>query len=103
MALFAVTTAKGPGWRQDHAIRDQQGWEDHARYFDRLVDQGVVVFGGPIDSRHHDEVALLAVRAADESEVRATFGADPWATSGVLRVKDVRSWTIWLDGRGSPT
>jgi hypothetical protein len=93
MALFAVTTAKGPNWRQDQGIRDQQGWEDHARFFDRLVEQGVVVLGGPIESHYQDEVGLLAVRAADES--------DPWATSGVLRVKDVRTWTIWLDGRGS--
>jgi uncharacterized protein YciI len=101
MALFAVTTAKGPNWRQDQGIRDQQGWEDHARFFDRLVEQGVVVLGGPIESHYQDEVGLLAVRAADESEVRSAFGADPWATSGVLRVKDVRTWTIWLDGRGS--
>jgi len=103
MALFAVTTAKGPNWRQDEGIRDQRGWEDHARFFDRLVEQGVVVLGGPIESHHRDEVALLVVEAADENELRSTFGADPWATSGVLRVKDVRTWLMWLDGRGSQT
>ena len=103
MPLFAVTTAKGPNWREDQGIRDQQGWEDHAQFFDRLVEEGVVVLGGPIESGHRDEVALLAVQAVDEGEVRSTFGADPWATSGVLRVKDVRTWTIWLGDRGSRT
>jgi uncharacterized protein YciI len=46
-----------------------------------------------------DDVALLAVEAADEEELRSNFGEDPWAMSGVLRVKEVRAWTLWLDGR----
>jgi uncharacterized protein len=47
MAMFAVTTAKGPSWLPDRGIRDQPGWAEHARFFDGLVDRGVVVMGGP--------------------------------------------------------
>jgi uncharacterized protein YciI len=103
MALFAVTTAKGSNWRHDRGIRDQDGWEDHAQFFDGLVEQGVIVLGGPIDSHDEEDVALLAVQATDEIELRSIFRADPWAASGVLRVKDVRAWTIWLDSRESRT
>lgn len=97
--MFAVTTAKGPGWLHDRGIRRQPAWDEHARFFDALVERGVVVLGGPIDSSEDDVVALLAVEASDEEELRSIFGEDPWATSEVLRLKRVRSWTIWLDGR----
>jgi uncharacterized protein len=99
MAMFAVTTARGPNWRDDGGIREQPAWDAHAQFFDGLVTQGVVVLGGPISSTNADDVALLAVEAADEDELRSIFGADPWATAGVLRIKEIRSWTLWLDGR----
>ncbi|MGH3318858.1 MAG: YciI family protein [Streptosporangiaceae bacterium] len=99
MAVFAVTTAKGPNWEPTRGIREQQAWEQHAAFADGLVDQGVIVLGGPISSDSDDDVALIAVEAIDDQHVRSIFGADPWATSGVLRLKDVRPWTLWLDGR----
>jgi uncharacterized protein len=97
--MYAVTTARGPNWLHDRGIREQPGWAAHARFFDGLVAGGVVVLGGPISSSDADDVALLAVEAADEDELRSIFGEDPWATASVLRVKEVRSWTLWLDGR----
>ncbi|HEU5473704.1 MAG TPA: YciI family protein [Actinophytocola sp.] len=99
MAVFAVTTGKGPNWEHSKGIREQAGWDEHAAFADGLVDRGVVLIGGPIGGRNQDDVALLAVRCADEAELRAVFAADPWAASGVLRIKEVRSWTLWLDGR----
>jgi len=99
MSLFAVTTAKGPNWRHDRSVREQPGWDDHAAFADALVDQGVVVLGGPISSENDEEVGLLAVEADSEAAVRSIFSQDPWATSGVLRIANIRSWTIWLDGR----
>ena len=53
------------------------------KFFDRLVEQGVVILGGPIASTGEDEVALLAVEAADEHELRSIFGGDPWAANGI--------------------
>jgi uncharacterized protein YciI len=35
-------------------------------------------------------------------EVRSWFEADPWTVHDVLPVADVREWTIFLDGRGTP-
>ncbi len=99
MAVFAVTTAKGPNWASARGVREQAGWEEHARYFDALVDQGVVILGGPITSADEAVVALLAVNAAGEQELRALLADDPGASTGVLRIKDVRAWTLWLDSR----
>ena len=97
--VFAVTTAKGPGWMADRGLREQPGWDAHATYFDSLVDQGVVILGGPITSPDPEVVALLAVAARDEPALREVFAADPWAHTGVLRVKDVHEWKLWLDSR----
>jgi hypothetical protein len=98
--VFAVTTAKGPSWDGARGIREQPFFEDHASFMDGLVTRGVVILGGPIDSDDAD-IALLAVEAADEAAARAVFDSDPWTKHQVFRLKQVRAWTIWLDGRRS--
>jgi uncharacterized protein YciI len=103
MAVFAVTTAKGPNWDHGRAIREQQGWDEHAIFANELVDRGLIVLGGPIGGGSDEELALLAVVAADEQELRSIFSRDPWMANGVFRVKEVRPWTIWLDGTGAVT
>jgi hypothetical protein len=55
--------------------------------------------GGPIASVDDEDIALLAVEAADENAVQSAFDADPWTVHHVFRIKDVRRWTLWLDGR----
>jgi uncharacterized protein len=97
--MFAVRTAKGPRWDPDGGPRAQKLWVEHARYFDELVEHGTVVLGGPIQDEDPHVIALLAMQAADEDDVRSILGADPWGPAQILRVKDVRTWTVWLDGR----
>ena len=99
MAMFAVRTAKGPKWDAEGGPREQELWAEHARYFDELVDRGIVVLGGPIQDDDPGVVALIAMQAADEEHVRSILNADPWGPTQILRIKDVRVWTVWLDGR----
>jgi uncharacterized protein len=99
MPVFAVTTAKGVNWDHTSSIRQQRFWDEHAAFADRLVGQGDVILGGPIASVDDEDIALLAVEAADENAVRSVFEADPWTVHKVFRIKDVRRWTLWLDGR----
>ena len=96
MAFFAVTMVHGSNWDPARSIREQDGWDEHARFMDGLVDAGFVCFGGPVGD---GEQALLAVAAGDESEVVARMEGDPWAAPGVLRIAGIRRWSIWLDGR----
>jgi uncharacterized protein YciI len=98
MAGFAVITAKGPTWDHRRGVREQQAWEEHAAFADDLVGQGIIILGGPIGGSA-DEIALLAVETADEPALRSIFSRDPWMVNGVFRIKEVRSWTWWLDGR----
>jgi uncharacterized protein len=99
MPVFAVTTAKGVNWDRARSIRQQRFWDEHAAFADRLVSQGVVILGGPIASVDDEDIALLAVEAADENAAQSVFDADPWTVHKVFRIKDVRRWTLWLDGR----
>ena len=99
MPVFAVTTAKGANWDHARGNREQDFWDEHAAFMDGLVEQGVVIIGGPIGGGDAEDVALLAVEAQDEQAVRSVFAADPWTVNQVYRVKRAQPWTIWLDGR----
>jgi uncharacterized protein YciI len=102
MPVFAVRTAKGPSWDHARGAREQPHWDEHAAFSDALVAEGVIILGGPVDSDDPGDIALLAVTADDEAAARAAFAADPWTAHGIFRLKDVRRWTIWLDGRSRP-
>ncbi len=99
MPVFAVTTAKGASWDHARGIREQPFWDQHAAFADGLVDRGIIIFGGPVGGDAGEDIALLAVEAPDEGTLRSIFDADPWAVQQVFRIKDVRTWSLWLDGR----
>ena len=99
MPVFAVTTAKGANWDHARDIREQPFWDQHAAFAEGLVDRGVIILGGPVGSDDDEDIALMAVEASDEDALRLVFDADPWAVHQVFRIKDVRTWRLWLDGR----
>jgi uncharacterized protein YciI len=103
MANFAVRLVHGPGWDPARPIRQQDGWDGHAAFMDRLVDDGFIILGGPVGEGNPPEETLHAVEAADEDEIRTRLARDPWALAGLLRVGSVEPWALWLDGRpGQP-
>jgi uncharacterized protein YciI len=97
VAHFAVTMVHGPNWDTSKAglrgIREQDAFDEHAAFLDRLVDDGFVVLGGPLGE---GEAGLLIVEAADEAEAMARLAEDPWKPMGLLHVGEIRPWTIWL-------
>jgi uncharacterized protein len=97
MAKFVVTMVHGPNWdasmRGINGIRQQAAFDQHAAFMDRLVDEGSIVLGGPLDD---GEQALLIFEADDEAEVRARMAEDPWKPKAVLDIGEIRRWTVWL-------
>ena len=96
MTFFVVLRRRGPEWDPSSPLEEQSGWDDHAEYMDRLVEQGVVVLGGPLADEHR---VVLAMEAASEADVRSALGRDPWSGTHLV-VDSVDAWTIRLDGRG---
>ena len=96
MATFAVTLVHGPGWDSAQPIRSQDAWDAHAAFMDGLVDDEFLVVGGPLGD---GDRTLHLIEAADEREIRARLGQDPWATAELLQVSSIEPWALWLDGR----
>ena len=87
---------RGGPWDWSLDLREQQGWDDHARFMDGLVDDGFFLLGGPLEGERD---TLHVVDAPSAEAVRARSAQDPWAANGMLRVKSVERWTVLLDGR----
>lgn len=96
---YLVEFARGPAWDHAKRRREQAGWDEHAAFMDALVEEGVVVLGGPMGEGDGDN-ALLVVDVENEAVIRARLAEDPWA-SGMLRIASVRPWSVWLRAHGS--
>lgn len=99
LTLWVVRLERGGPWDWGREMREQDGWDEHARFMDALVEDGFVLLGGPLEG---DREVLLIVDAASEVAIRQRLARDNWAPTGMLSVKSVERWTILLDGREYP-
>jgi uncharacterized protein YciI len=91
---FLVRQAKGPAWDHSRKRREQEGWDHHAAFMDRLVEEGVIVLGGPVGEGDGDD-AVLVVDAESEAAIRERLAGDPWAET-VLTIRGIEPWSVWL-------
>jgi len=91
--LFLLIHAPGAGWIEGKSRSEQDGWRAHADFMNGLTARGFVLLGGPVSETE----ALLVIDAKDEDEIDRVFEGDPWHISKVLRVKELREWTILLE------
>jgi hypothetical protein len=94
---YLVREGHGPAWDDARSRREQVGWDEHARFMDALVDEGVAVLGGPV-GENLDGDALLLLELDGEEDVRDRLASDPWMDT-VLRIVSIEPWTVWLRGR----
>jgi len=100
MPYFVVRLRRGGPWDWSRGMREQTGWDEHARFMDGLVDAGFIILGGPLEG---DRDTLHIVQAESEDAIREKFSEDPWAANGMLRPASIEKWTVLLDGRGLPS
>jgi hypothetical protein len=96
--FFAVRLSRGGPWDWSRDLREQDGWDEHARFMDALVAEGFIILGGPISGERE---ILHATAAASEDHVRARLAQDNWAQNGMLTITSIEPATIRLDGRTS--
>jgi len=77
-------------------MREQEGWDEHARFMDALVEEGFILLGGPLDDGRD---VLHIVRASSEDAVHERLAEDNWTRDGRLATVGVERWTVLLDGR----
>jgi uncharacterized protein YciI len=93
---FMVLQAKGPSWDPFKLRRAQALWDEHAVFMDKLAADGFVLLGGPLGEADGDDV-LLVIDAADKDTIISTLKEDPWSAAGIIEVKAIQRWTIFLE------
>lgn len=91
--LFALIQSHGAAWDHSKPMEDQPEWTAHAEFMDRLVDEGFIALGGPLEGS--DDV-LLILRASSEQEIEQRLAADVWRQNGLLVLKQCFPWRIRL-------
>jgi catechol 2,3-dioxygenase-like lactoylglutathione lyase family enzyme/uncharacterized protein YciI len=94
MPYFALTREPGRNWDHARPMREQDEWEAHAAFMDRLAAEGFVVLGGPVGDGMRFQ---FAVEAASEEQIEARLAGDPWAPMGLLRTAKIEPWEILLE------
>jgi YCII-related domain len=90
---------RGGPWDWSRDLREQEGFGEHARFMDGLVESGFVMLGGPLEG---DREVLLIVDAPDKDKIRERLTQDPWISNGMLMVTTIERWTILLNARPRP-
>ena len=94
MAVRREGRARRP-WDFSRDLREQDGFPEHARFMDALVDEGFILLGGPLENER-DVVHI--VEAESEGAVHDRFAEDNWIQNGMLTLKSAQRWTVLLDG-----
>ena len=93
MKTFAAIRTRGPSWDESKSMEQQVEWDAHARFMERLTDDGFLVLVGPLEGTRD---VLLVLRAASASEIESRLSTDPWVRNGLLVLKQVAPWQIRL-------
>jgi uncharacterized protein YciI len=91
---YLVRRTKGPKWDHARGRREQDRWDEHAAFMDGLVDEGVIVLGGPVGGPEGDDT-MAVMEAETEEAIRARLAQDPWGEE-MLVTRSIEPWTVWL-------
>ena len=69
LALYAVRVERGGPWDWSLDMREQGDWDAHARFMDGLVDDGIILLGGPLEG---DREVLHASKRRPRRRSRAS-------------------------------
>jgi hypothetical protein len=94
--LQAVTLGHAAAWNHSQPLEGQQLWQEHADFMDALVDEGLIVLGGPLGDGSH----VLLIFDAAPDDIRACLATDPWHERDMLFIEKIEPWEIRLDSRG---
>ena len=76
MEYFVLRLERGGPWDWTRGMREQDGWDEHARFMTGLVDDGFILLGGPLagDRETLHVVAAASLTQRTIAEVRVSGG-----------------------------
>ena len=91
MTYFAVTRKQN--WDPSLTMEQQPSWDEHAAFMDRLVEEGIILVGGPLEG---EQKVLLIFDAQNVADVEERLAEDVWTKSGLLTTERIDRWVIRL-------
>ena len=78
----------------DGKVRREQNREGHRRHLHKLIDDGSIVFAGPIrdDYDDHSTGAVIVLRADNLTRAREIVQSDPYVVGGVFESLEVNAF-----------
>ena len=93
---FVIFFTPGTAWIAGKTSREQPYWTEHAAFMDALLEDGIVIMGGPFADYSSIMVILVA---SDEGEARDLFRRDPFVVQRIFHLSSVHEWLVFLDAR----
>ncbi len=94
--LFAMIRKGGPVWDPSRPLREQDQWDEHARFMDGLFDEGFLVMAGPLGDGSPEHRVLLIFDADSETAIDARLAEDIWTQTGTLSTVSLERWNVLL-------
>jgi uncharacterized protein YciI len=94
--LFAMVRKGGSAWDKSRPLREQDEWDEHARFMDGLLDEGFLVMAGPLGDGAPEHRVLLIFDADSESAIEARLADDIWTQTGTLTTVSLERWNVLL-------
>lgn len=96
MSLFAVHREAGPSWVDGKGAFDQPGVADHATFMNDLVDDGLLLFAGPLAGTENGRIRVLLIADADTgAQVTQRLAADPWELAQRITTTSIEPWVLF--------
>jgi len=93
---FIILWAPGAAWTAGKTVREQAYWDEHAKFMDRLFENGTVIMGGPFSD---GTGSLVIVEAEEINEVSTLFANDPFVVHQIFALRGLKQWQLFLDAR----
>jgi hypothetical protein len=91
--IWVVRNRRGEPYDFSRDMREQERWPEHAAFMNALVDDRVVLIGGPIEGGTE---TLFLCSAPSEDALRRRLAEDPWMRSGMLVHERIERLTVAL-------
>ena len=95
--IFAVFRTRGPRWALGRPLEEQEEWQSHAAFMDRLFAEKFVLLAGPLETLSE---ALMIISAESAEAIEARLEEDRWTKSGLLRTRLIAPWELRLGSLG---
>ena len=86
----------GPAWDPGRPLREQEEWDEHARFMDGLFDEGLLVLAGPLGDGAPEHRVLLIFDADSERAIDTRLAEDIWTQTGTLSTVSLERWDVLL-------